>query len=199
MNTRPTIGGGSAGSEAQQRGRGGVAKMPPTIEQRLDALEHVLYEMEMFVNLPIRCDERLLGSALTESYWIHTRVLCDFFQQARCKDDVVCGDYGFERKPLGVADEIELRFDKSLAHLTYSRLTFKEDAQKWIINKFRPQLLHRIREFLQHIVANPRLGHAKEIKKARSLLASLPEAQRGPKILIMLPARFSSAQAARAL
>jgi hypothetical protein len=155
--------------------------------------------MEMFVNLPIRCDERLLESALTESYLIRARVLCDFFQQARCKDDVVCGDYGFERKPLGVADEIEWRFDKSLAHLTYSRLTFKEDAQKWISTKFRPQLLDRIREFLQHIVANPRLGHAKEIKKARSLLASLPETERGPKILLTLPAPFSSAQAARAL
>jgi hypothetical protein len=196
MNTRLTMGGGS--SEAQQRGRGRVAKMPPTSGQRLDALEHVLYEMEMFVNLPIRCDERLLESALTESYLIRARVLCDFFQQARSKDDVVCGDYGFERKPLGVDDEIEWRFDKSLAHLTYSRLTFKEDAQTWISNKFRPQLLDRIREFLQHIVANPHFGHAKEIKKARSLLASLPETARGPKILITLPTRFSSAQAARA-
>jgi len=196
MNTRCTMGGGS--SEAQHRGRGRAAKMPPTSGERLDALEHVLYEMEMFVNLPIRCDERLLESALTESYLIHARVLCDFFQQPRSKDEIVCGDYGFERKPLGVADEIEWRFDKSLAHVTYSRLTFKEDAQKWISNKFRPQLLDRIRKFLQHIVANPRLGHAKEIKKAHRLLASLPETERGPKILITLPTRFSSARAARA-
>jgi hypothetical protein len=149
--------------------------MTPTSQQRLDALHHVLYEMEMFADLPIRCDIPLLQNALNESYLIHARVLCDFFQKPRRDDDVVCSDYDFGCEKLGVPDDIERRFNKSLAHLTYARLAFKEGAEKWINNKFRPQLLNGIRKFLQHIVANPHLGREDEIERARSLLSRLPQ------------------------
>jgi hypothetical protein len=54
-----------------------------TVEQRLAALHHVLYEMEMFVDLPIPCEVSVLQNAIAESYLIHARVLCDFFQQER--------------------------------------------------------------------------------------------------------------------
>jgi len=147
--------------------------MTPSPQQRLNALDHVLYEMEMFVNLPMQCDVTELHNALAESYLIHARVLCDFFQRRRREDDVVCGDYEFERETLDVPDDIEQRFNKSLAHLTYSRLKFTDDTKAWITDKFRPQLLERIETFLQHVVANPHLGHLKEINKARDLLARL--------------------------
>ena len=98
---------------------------------------------------------------------------CAFFQQKRRNDDIVCEDYGFERKALRVPDDIERRFDKSLAHLTYSRLKFTGDTAEWITDRFRPQLLARIRQFLLHIVAKPVLGRPKEIEKAHELLARL--------------------------
>jgi hypothetical protein len=85
--------------------------------------------MEMFVNLPIRCDERLLESALTESYLIHARVLCDFFQQARSKDEIVCGDYGFERKPLGVADRSN-GGSTSHSHMSLTRVSRSKRMRK---------------------------------------------------------------------
>ncbi len=147
--------------------------MNPSVEERLAGLDHVLYEMEMFVHLPMRCDMTMLQNAINESYLIHARVLCDFFQQERRNDDIVCGDYEFQHKELGVPDDIERRFDESLAHLTYSRLKFTRDTAEWITDKFRPQLLARIREFLLHIVGNPVLGHPEAIKRARSLLACL--------------------------
>jgi hypothetical protein len=153
--------------------------MTPSAEQRLAALNHALYEMEMFVDLPTRCGMTEVSNAIAESYLIHARVLCDFFQQERSNDDVICDDYNFKREPLGVPDDIKQRFNKSLAHLTYSRLKFTEDKKQWITDKFRPQLLERIQEFLQHIVANPRLGGADEIERARSLLARLPQMQAG--------------------
>ena len=147
--------------------------MNPSVEERLGGLDHVLYEMEMFVHLPMRCDVIMLQNAINESYLIHARVLCDFFQQNRRNDDIVCEDYGFERKALGVPDDIEKRFDKSLAHLTYSRLKFTGNLAEWITDRFRPQLLARIREFLLYIIANPALGRPKEIERAHSLLACL--------------------------
>lgn len=147
--------------------------MTPSVEERLDALDHVLYEMEMFVALPTRCEMTEVRNAIVESYLAHARVLCDFFQKERWKDDVICGDYEFERKTLGVSNDIEQRFDKSLAHLTYSRLKFEGDTKEWIADKFRPQLLARIREFLLHIVAKPSLGRSTQIQKAHDLLARL--------------------------
>jgi hypothetical protein len=147
--------------------------MTPSVKQRLDALDHVLYEMEMFVHLPMRCDVAVLQNTITESYLIHARVLCDFFQQERDSNDIVCDDYDFTREPLRVPDDIKQRFNKSLAHLTYSSLKFTGDTKEWVTDKFRPQLLERIRKFLLHLIANPLLGHPKEIDRARTLLASL--------------------------
>lgn len=116
--------------------------MTPSVEERLDALDHVLYEMEMFVALPTRCEMTEVRNAIVESYLAHARVLCDFFQKERWKDDVICGDYEFERKTLGVSNDIEQRFDKSLAHLTYSRLKFEGDTKNgspinFVLNSLR--------------------------------------------------------------
>src|SRR6266487_5664659 len=144
--------------------------MTPTVEQKLAALHHVLYEMEMFVDLPVRCDMTVLQNAIAESYLIHARVLCDFFQKDdRYHDDVICADFEFPSSPLGVPEDIERRFNKSLAHLTYARLNFKGDAEGWISNQFRPHLLTRIRKFLLHLVAKPVLGRPGEIQRAQSL------------------------------
>ena len=148
--------------------------MNPTPKQRSAVLNDVLYEMEMFVHLPLHCDLAILQNAVTESYLIHARVLCDFFQKDRHKDDVVCDDFDFTRLPLGVSKDIERRFDKCLAHLTYSRLDFTGDTQQWIIDHFRPKLTSRIKEFLMHIVANPVAGQPSEItQRAQGLLAYL--------------------------
>jgi hypothetical protein len=148
--------------------------MNPTTEQRLAILDHVLYEMEMFVHLPLQCDLTVLQNTVTESYLIHARVLCDFFQKDRYDDDVVCDDFGFRRSSLGLSKDLKRRFDKSLAHLTYSRLDFTDNAQPWITDHFRPQLTRRIREFLIHSVAHPIAGQPNEItQRAQTLLAKL--------------------------
>jgi len=131
----------------------------PSNKQVADAVEHVLYEIQMFVSTPaVPCSDEVVSNALTESYLVHARILCDFFQKGRQgpkHDDVTSEDYGFPFDDLFVPASIEERFDKSLAHLTYSRLEFDAVGTKqWIHEEFRPQILRRAHKFLTHVLTH---------------------------------------------
>ena len=112
----------------------------PDEPHKVDALQHVLYEIKMFVNLPGTANHELVSNCLTEAFLLHARVLCDFFQKPRCKDDIICDDYGFQRRSLEIREDIEIRFDKCLAHVTYSRTCFTDSTQAWVSAHFRPAL-----------------------------------------------------------
>jgi hypothetical protein len=126
----------------------------PTQAQREEAVGHVLYEIEMFLLAPhLRPQDTVFKSVVSESYLLHARILRDFFQEERKHDDIVCDDYGFHRDDLHVPDEIQTRFDKSLAHLTYSRNKYgKESPKEWINKEFRPHILARAQKFLEFLL-----------------------------------------------
>lgn len=147
----------------------------PNEAARLAAFNHVLYEMEMFVALPRASDVPVISNAVTESLLIHARVLCDFFQKSRYRDDIVCEDYGFPSRSLGISEDIEMRFDKCLAHVTYSRTCFTDDAKEWLLRHFRPALLSRIAEFLSIVTtASPTQIRDEDHRRACRLLENLP-------------------------
>jgi hypothetical protein len=151
-------------------------KMPfiPTSPQIVAALEDVLYEIEMFTALPAVTQHPLLNNCLTESFLLHARILCDFFQKPRFKDDVICDDYGFPQRSLQIKEDIEVRFDKCLAHVTYARGDFRDDAKQWILDYFQPRLLERIVQFLEHLGSNCGLPlRDRDIEKAQSMLKAL--------------------------
>jgi len=126
----------------------------PSDDQKIEAFHHVLYEIDMFLSLPVSTDHPVICNALTESFLVHIRNLCDFFEKARYRDDIVSSDYGFPQSKLGVPPQVDSRFDKSLAHITYSRLSFNDETKKWLLEHFVPRLLPRISAFLDHILAN---------------------------------------------
>jgi hypothetical protein len=145
----------------------------PDDTPKVAALTHVLYEMEMFCALPLTWEIDVLNNSLTEAYLIHARVLVDFFQKKkRCKDDILCSDYGFSPRPLGISEDIERRFDKSLAHLTFSRLCFRAEdrTNEWIDRFFRPHIIGRIDEFLGRILSQDVLPlRSVDMQRARVL------------------------------
>jgi hypothetical protein len=131
----------------------------PSADQIAKGFEHVLYEIRMFLESPkLRALDWAATNAITEAYLLHARILCDFFQKGRQgpkHDDVTSEDYGVPFDDLFVPASIEERFDKSLAHLTYSRLEFDAVGTKqWIHDEFRPQILRRSHAFLSHVVTD---------------------------------------------
>ncbi|MCE0498459.1 MAG: hypothetical protein LV481_10995 [Methylacidiphilales bacterium] len=140
-------------------------KFKPTPEQKLMALEHVLYEMEMFIYLKILNlgttslkHAGIVNNAIVEAYLLHARVLNDFFSKTPKKDDISCTHYCFKISEAVIAEEIENRFHKSLAHLTYSRLCFTGDTKAWIDSKIYPPLAYRIKAFSTRILLRPNLN-----------------------------------------
>jgi hypothetical protein len=152
----------------------------PSDDHKIEAFHHVLYEIDMFLALPITADHPVICNAVTESFLVHTRNLCDFFEKARHKDDIISSDYGFPQSKLGVPPQVDSRFDKSLAHITYSRLCFSDETKKWLLDHFVPRLLPRITAFLDHILSNSSvkikvddLQRAKQLNHRAKQLASL--------------------------
>jgi hypothetical protein len=133
-----------------------------------------IYEIQMFTTLPVSSGHPLVSNCITEAFLLHARVLCDFFQKSRYKDDVICSDYGFEQRSLEIEQDIEARFDKCLAHLTYSRACFTDDTRKWLLHHFQPALLLRIKEFLANITSKCALPLLlQELAEAKTILGKL--------------------------
>lgn len=153
------------------------SRFSPSKDQIRDAFEHVLYEIRMLACLPIPMAPSILSNCVTESYLIHARVLVEFFQAvSRDYDDILPSDYGFEASPLGIDADIGTRFNKSVAHITYSRLCFREEdaTNAWINDHFRPQILSRAKDFLRHCVTQSMITlHAKDIAAANDLLKQI--------------------------
>jgi hypothetical protein len=150
----------------------------PNNPHKVAAFEHVLYEIEMFVALPIESADTIASNCITEAFLVHARILCDFFQKDRRKDDIVCADYGYPQQSLGINQDIETRFDKCLAHLTYSRSCFTEDTKVWLLQYFRPALLDRSRRFMTHVTSQCTLPlRADHIQRAEDILLHIGSQQ----------------------
>lgn len=130
-----------------------MASQEPTDEMRSRILDEVLYEIEMFVSLPMDNPQNVLHNALAEAYLLHARVLNEFFQTSQRRGDlVICADFGFPPAPLDAMNEIEMRHEKALAHLTYSRLNMSGTSKTWLYKNFGTKIRTRILEFLYHLL-----------------------------------------------
>ena len=126
--------------------------MNPTKKQILEILPHIIYEMEILFNLPSVRGTNFYEYAIIESRLIHARNLKNFFEaKTRKLDDAISKDFGFPQKNLGISIDIEERFNKDLAHITYSRLKRTPETKKWVYANFITPLIDRCIEFAQFV------------------------------------------------
>jgi hypothetical protein len=157
--------------------------MKPTPDQIAQALEHVRYEIESFLQTPDYCRS---NKALEESVYFrkmaHCRVLYDFFttkaeDRNQSNDDIVSEDFGFPipTKALYGDKPRELlnRFNKHLFHLTYDRLNRTPDTKAWRMDLLFPPVAQRSREFIDHILRNYALGVSAELTLWAELKAAV--------------------------
>jgi hypothetical protein len=129
--------------------------MEPTEEMKCRIFDEVLYEIEMFVSLPMDSPQNVLHNALAEAYLLHARVLNEFFQTSQRRGDLVmASDFGFAPAPIDPMNEIEMRHEKALAHLTYARLNMSGTSKTWLYKNFSSKIRTRILEFLYHMLKN---------------------------------------------
>ena len=146
----------------------------PTVPQLTDSLDHIAYEVEQVIGICAWLIQRLTGSpalgespesilemnVYLESFLLHIRVLCDFFEKAaRTRrngvelDDVLAGDYGFTTAPINLGQALRQRINVEVAHLSYSRAASGAGARGWQPEAMARPLLSRCREFAVHILA----------------------------------------------
>ena len=155
--------------------------MKPTPDQIAQALEHVRYEIESFLQTPDYCRS---NKALEESVYFrkmaHCRVLYDFFttkeeDRNQRNDDIVSEDFCFQAQELYGDKPRELldRFNKHLFHLTYDRLNRTPDTKAWPMDLLFPPVAQRSREFIYHILRNSALGVSAELTLWTELKAAV--------------------------
>ena len=130
--------------------------MKPIGEPQIQMLPHILYEIEMLLNLPSVRGTNLVEYAILESRLIHARNLKNFFEAARRKfpDDVIPSDFGFDAKSVGLSKKIIKRLNKALAHISYSRLKQTPETQKWTYADFINPIKSRCIEFTRFLITN---------------------------------------------
>ncbi len=132
--------------------------MTPKPEQISNALPHIRYEIESFLQTP---DYDRSNKALEESVYFrkmaHCRALHHFFKTEKNKrkdDDVLSVDFGFPAFDVYEANSKEWskRFNKDLMHLTYERLNRTPNTKPWPMDELFPPVAKRSKEFINHIL-----------------------------------------------
>jgi hypothetical protein len=148
----------------------------PTEDEIANILSHVRYEIEQCFIVPSHHEH---DWHLKESFFlailIHARVLLELFEsKERGRDDVLCSDFGFATNPVPISDPDRKRFNKDIAHLTYSRLRHNPTTKPWPVLEILRPLHERSVQFIRHVLANPPKGaDAIEIAHWRELLRIL--------------------------
>jgi len=131
----------------------------PSDEQKLNALCHVRYEIDNFLNITekwskkdLEKDEELRETVLIRRV-VHFRSLYDFFSASlsdRHNDDVLAIDYNYRFSEINKGPQDRQRFNKEIFHLTYSR---KHDAvnKRWDISQF-DEMAKECRAFVRYVV-----------------------------------------------
>ena len=96
----------------------------------------------------------LKQNAYLESFLLHTRALRDFFDQRDCKvypDDVIASDFISNWKPPKwnhVSKSVRQKINTMLAHLSYNRLEYLEEAKKkWSYFELATEMKGVIKDF----------------------------------------------------
>jgi len=156
----------------------------PCEAEKSRALGDVFYEIQqLWASTHLTSDQPLVMNAFLESVLIHVRVLLDFFERAhrskrrdgdltRENDDVLAADYGFDARPIDLAEIYRERLNKDLVHLTYSRGHRLPDSKPWPREEVVIPVVERAIEFIDfldddRLRATPGVGVAqwRELRK----------------------------------
>ncbi len=138
--------------------------LPSHVARQLTALEHIHYEIQMFIDLtPLALiGSHVMSNAILESWLIHLRTLDEFLNvptaSKRKDDDVRAGDYDVVIEKRIISDADRTRLHKEVAHLTYSRSAdhkLKQWGKAAIYCEAWPILREAITQILQWIDGNP--------------------------------------------
>ena len=132
----------------------------PTDADRAGILSHIRYEIEQCFMIPKHHEHDWhLRESVFLAMLVHARVLLPFFESAeRHKDDVLCTDFGFPTSPVPIPPNDRERFNKDIAHLTYSRLRHTSETKPWPIQEMLRPLWERSIAFIVHIMSHPPAG-----------------------------------------
>src|SRR5271157_5148857 len=135
-----------------------MRKPPPPLP---DALDHVLYEMEMLRDTPGAYGAApwpsVQANALLESFAVHARCLDEFFRAKKQKGTRMRASDFVPGFPLLVGNERILgRMNAEVTHLTHSRRR-PEGRPGWDIAGIARPLVERSVTFLQAIITNDTL------------------------------------------
>jgi hypothetical protein len=120
--------------------------------------EHVFYEFDMFLWSAKLCASRpaltatseaeatRLSNALIEDFVIHLRNVIDFLYPKSPKDtDVVAADFcpsgGWQPTISGTLDDVRVRANKELAHLTTARIPGNRQSKGWDFTGLSTEIL----------------------------------------------------------
>jgi len=141
------------------------------IQRQLDALEHIHYEFQMFIELAPMSIEgcQVLSNAILESWLIHSRNLDEFLKQQdpdKAKtEDVLAAHYGIMPDRRILSSENRKRANKEVAHLTYQRfsdVTYKKWNKVEIYMDIWPKLRDALGQLLKWIEYQPSAQHRKD-------------------------------------
>jgi len=126
-----------------------------TDDDRANALDDLYYEIQQLCISIQLLHERVGHSdaarnAFLESALVHFRVVLDFFEPRKRKDDdVLCSDYGFEPRDVELDAEVRKRLNKRLMHLSYLRARQRSAEDKaWALPAEARPLVSRSIEFI---------------------------------------------------
>ncbi len=138
----------------------------PTPEHKEKILDAVFYEIEQLL---FACSYKSgiinVDNALLESTLLHSRSLLDFYEKSKRRtrrkgnqkvelDDVLATDFNFYARKIQIPPQDRDRLNKDLAHLTYSRVDRSQNDKWWDYKQVVFPILHRSREFLDHLIGN---------------------------------------------
>jgi len=135
--------------------------MKDFVAQKQLILEHVLYEMEMYLfTLDVKAPNQLLSNVIWVAHQTHMRNLLYFFSDNKKFEtdinylDLLDGVFG-----LGIDDSLNLParnvVNKSISHLTMERVTSNLDtAAKTEIKKMKNIIPQKIEDFISLLQTN---------------------------------------------
>jgi hypothetical protein len=123
--------------------------------------EHLYYEIWMFYEvgkiLAGSVQNLLIRNALLESFLMHARIILDFLDNKKLKDDdAIANDYlpcsvdlKLVMSPKSeLLEDVHRRGHKELVHLSYKRLEVELENKKWEFLKMMGEVKQRIDLFL---------------------------------------------------
>jgi len=138
----------------------GATMHTPTSTELVAILPHIRYEIEQCFCVPKHDpNDPHIQESVFLAILIHARLLVDFFETASSKhDDVLSSHFGYAASTIPMQADDQLRLNKDIAHLTYSRLRHTPATKPWPIGAILLSLRPTVVKFIRHILDHPPAG-----------------------------------------